>query len=427
VTSLPDIKADVLIIGAGPAGLAAAVRCGEHKRSVTIVDDNPEIGGQIWRGGPVTAKSRESLEWFRRVRSSSCISILNGRVILADRLLRRVVVELEERVLAITWGTLILATGARELFLPFPGWTLPGVVGVGGLQALVKSGLPITNKRVVVAGSGPLLLAAASFLRKQGAVILTIAEQAPWPRLFRFGAGLLRFPAKLMQSFALRVSLSRVRYRPGCWVTRADGDGRLQRIHITNGRRTWTEECDYAAVAFGLWPNTELASLLGCRLEGNAAAVDSFGRTSVPGILCAGEVTGAGGLDLSLAEGEIAGHTSCGDLTAASHVFQRRGRALNFARSLDYAFSLRPEVKALADHKTIVCRCEDVTLGRLREAASWRSAKLHTRCGMGPCQGRICGPALNVLFRWQALPVRPPLFPSRIGSLLAESPNRERQ
>jgi D-hydroxyproline dehydrogenase subunit alpha len=428
VTSHPDIiKADALIIGAGPAGLAAAIRCAEHGRNVTIVDDNPEIGGQIWRAGPESVKSRVALEWFRKVKSSNSISILNGRVIVADRLLRRVVVELADGAVAITWGTLILATGARELFLPFPGWTLPGVVGVGGLQALVKSGLSIANKRVVVAGSGPLLLAAAAFLRTQGAVILTIAEQASWRRLFRFGAGLIRFPAKLMQSLALRMSLWRVRYRPGCWVTKAEGDERLRRVHLTNGRMTWTEECDYAAVAFGLWPNTELASLLGCRLDGNATAIDSHGRTSIPDVLCAGEVTGAGGLDLSLAEGEIAGLTACGNLTAANHVFPRRERALHFARSLDYAFRLRPEVKALGDHKTIVCRCEDVTLGCLRETSSWRAAKLHTRCGMGPCQGRICGAALNVLFGWQDPSVRPPLFPSRIGSLLAEDATLERQ
>jgi len=427
VTALPETRADVLIIGAGPAGLAAAVRCAEGGRSVSIVDDNPDIGGQIWRGGPGIAKTRDASEWCTKVRSNNRISILNGRVICADRALQRVTVELAEGALVIAWSTLILATGARELFLPFPGWTLPGVVGVGGLQALVKSGLPIANKRVVVAGSGPLLLAVASYLSKQDAVVLTIAEQAPWPRLVRFGAMLLRFPSKLWQSIRLRVSLLHVRYRPGCWITRAEGDARLQRVHVTNGRTTWVEECDYAAVAFGLWPNAELASLLGCKLDESGVVVDSYGRTSLPDILCAGEVTGVGGLDLSLAEGEVAGFTACGDLTAADRVLQRRKRALAFARHLQHAFRSRPEVKGLSDPNTVICRCEDVTLGRLQEVSSWRAAKLHTRCGMGPCQGRICGPALNVLFGWQASSVRPPLFPSRIGSLLAEDTPRERQ
>jgi NADPH-dependent 2,4-dienoyl-CoA reductase/sulfur reductase-like enzyme len=346
---------------------------------------------------------------------------LNARVISADRELRRVIVELEAKAIVITWRTLILATGARELFLPFPGWTLPGVVGVGGLQALVKSGLPVAGKRVVIAGSGPLLLAAASYLRGQGAVILMVAEQAPWPQLARFGAGLLRFPSKLLQALRLRLSLLGVRYQPGCWITRAEGDERLRRIHVTNGRTTWAEECDYAAVAFGLWPNTELASLLGCQLNGNAVIVDKYGRTSLPDIFCAGEITGVGGLDLSLLEGEIAGFAAAGDLTAADRLLRRRKHALKFAHSLQHAFRLRPEVKALGDQNTIVCRCEDVTLGRLQQESSWRAAKLHTRCGMGPCQGRICGPALNVLFGWQALSVRPPVFPSRIASLLTEN------
>ena len=119
---------------------------------------------------------------------------------------------------------MILATGARELFLPFPGWTLPNVMGAGGLQALVKSGLPIEGKSVVVAGSGPLLLAVAALLKKKGAVVRAIAEQAPMSRLVRFGLGLWSEPGKLFQAIGLRQEIGGVRYRAGCWPVEAVGD-----------------------------------------------------------------------------------------------------------------------------------------------------------------------------------------------------------
>ncbi len=418
---------DVLIIGAGPAGLAAAARCGEAGRKVILVDDNPWIGGQIWRGGPALAKDRQAVRLFERVELQNTISFLNGRAVLADAAARRIVLEKTNGAVVIRWSTLILTTGARELFLPFPGWTLPGIFGVGGLQALVKSGVPLENKRVVVAGSGPLLLAAAAHFEKSGAIVRIIAEQASWPRLLRFGSGLLRSPSKLFQAIQLRASLSRIRYRPGCWITRAEGDERLQRIHLTNGETSGIEECDYAAVAFGLWPNTELASLLGCELEGDAIAVDDDGRTSIEDILSAGECTGIGGLELSLVEGEIAGYTAVGNLPAARRMRRKHKRALAFARSLHHAFKLRPELKTLGNNDTIVCRCEDVTLGQLHEGSSWRAAKLHFRCGMGPCQGRICGPIVQTLFGWPMSSVRPPLFPARIGTLLTEVKSQKKE
>ena len=417
---------DVVIVGAGPAGLAAGVRCAESGCQVTLIDDNPTVGGQIWRGGAAMNKSTAATKWFNGVRNQKNISILNGRVVSANAEARQLTVELLDMAVTVSWRVLILATGARELFLPFPGWTLPAVVGVGGLQALAKSGLPLKNKRIVVAGSGPLLLASADHFRKHGANVRTIAEQASRWRLARFGAGLFRYPAKLLQALQLRTSLHGIPYRTGSWLTRAEGDKSLRRVFLTDGRRTWSEECDYAAVAYGLWPNTELASLLGCRMAGNAIAVDKHCRTSVPHILCAGEVTGIGGLGLSLVEGEIAGLTAAGNQSAANCLHSRRRTEKRFADQLKRAFALRPELKTLSEAATIVCRCEDVPLQRLHPSSSWREAKLHTRCGMGPCQGRVCGPALNVLFGWDLPSVRPPIFPAHIGTLL-ENGNPEKR
>src|SRR6185295_1674164 len=162
---------DLLVVGAGPAGMAAAWRAAESGLRVSVVDDNPAAGGQIWRGGPPEAQV-----WFERIRS---VELINGARVFQQPEPGMLLAETNSGVCELSYKSLVLATGARERFLPFPGWTLPNVMGAGGLQALVKTGLPIEGKRVVVAGSGPLLLAVAAYLRGHGANVLLIAEQAP--------------------------------------------------------------------------------------------------------------------------------------------------------------------------------------------------------------------------------------------------------
>ena len=184
------------------------------------------------------------------------------------------------RTVELGYRALVLATGARELFLPFPGWTLPNVLGAGGLQALVKSGLPIEGKSVVVAGSGPLLLAVAALLKKKGAVLRCIAEQAPMTRLVRFGLGLWSEPGKLFQAVGLRAAIGAVRYRAGCWPIEALGDEAVRSVRLTDGRSTWSVECDYLACGFGLVPNLELPAFLGCSIEAERppASTNGSGR-----------------------------------------------------------------------------------------------------------------------------------------------------
>src|SRR5262249_10293659 len=161
---------------------------------------------------------------------------------------------------------LVLATGARERFLPFPGWTLPNVMGAGGLQALVKSGLPIAGKRVAVAGSGPLLLAVAKYLREHGAQVPLVAEQAAGASGDRFGLGLIRHPSKWAQAVAIRAGLMGTRYLTSCWPVSAKGSERLESVEFQRAGKTWTEACDYLACGFGLIPNLELPMLLGCKI-----------------------------------------------------------------------------------------------------------------------------------------------------------------
>ncbi len=154
--------------------------------------------------------------------------------------------------------------GARERFLPFPGWTLPNVMGAGGLQAMVKSGLPVKDKRVVVAGTGPLLLAVAAYLKTHGADVRLVAEQTRLANAIWFG---LSHPAKLPQAMALKLQLIGTLYETGCWVVRASGKERLEAVELRQGSDRWTEDCDYLACGFGLTPNVELPVVLGCGIR----------------------------------------------------------------------------------------------------------------------------------------------------------------
>jgi len=405
---------DVLVVGAGPAGLAAAWRIAASGQRVIVVDDNPTGGGQIWRGEQAKPSSVEAQVWFERIRSVD-IQMINGAQVFQQPEAGVLLAETPAGICELKYRSLVLATGARERFLPFPGWTLPNVMGAGGLQALVKTGLPIEGKRVVVAGSGPLLLAVAAYLHKRGAQVLLIAEQASSLQLARFAVGLF---SKRSQAFDLRRRLKDVPYRTGCWVVEAHGEERLGSVTLFRGGKRWNVACDYLACGFHLVPNVELAELLGCALERGCVKVDEYQKTTVADIYSAGESTGIGGLELSLVEGEIAGLTAAGKRDEARKLFPVREKHRKFADLLNRTFALRDELKHLAASQTIVCRCEDVTFERLRSHRSWRSAKLQTRCGMGPCQGRVCGGAVEFLFGWRAESVRPPVLPVRVESIV---------
>jgi D-hydroxyproline dehydrogenase subunit alpha len=399
---------DVLVVGAGPAGLAAAWRAARSGVRVCVVDDNPAAGGQIWRGGPPEAQV-----WFERIRSVH-VEMINGARVFQQPEPRTLLAETNTDVCELKYSSVVLAIGARERFLPFPGWTLPNVMGAGGLQALVKTGLPVEGKRVVVAGTGPLLLAVAAYLRGHGANILLIAEQASSVQLARLAVGLF---SKRSQAFDLKRQLKGVPYQRGCWVSEAHGEEKLETVTLVRGGKRWQVACDYLACGFHLVPNVELAELLGCVLENGSVRVDEFQQTTVANIYSAGETTGIGGLELSLVEGEIAGLAAAGKHEAARELFPVRGKQRKFAALLNRTFELRDDLKKLATPDTIVCRCEDVTFDRLRAYHSWRAAKLQTRCGMGPCQGRVCGGAVEFLFGWRAESVRPPVLPVKIDSL----------
>ena len=416
---------EVLVVGAGPAGIAAACCAAQSGARVGLLDNNPRPGGQIWRGGGDQAAAAEARRWIERLESSAA-EILPSIEAFDSPMSNCLLAQSSHGESELHFERLILCTGARERYLPFPGWTLPNVIGAGGLQALVKSGLDIAGKKIAVAGTGPLLLAVAAYLREHGGDIRVVAEQAPWSRMIRFGFNLATHRQKIAQAFQIRRQLAGVPFRAGCWPIAAEGNGRVESITLRRGNKTWKEPCDFLACGFHLVPNTELAALLGCELRAGFIRTDDLQETSRRGIFCAGEPTGIGGAELSLVEGQIAGFAAAGEVQQARKFFKERDQLRNFSLALSRAFALRSELASLPTAETIICRCEDVPVGRLRGHSSWREAKLHTRCGMGPCQGRICGPATEFLLGWKMESVRPPIFPVPVESLTSGS-ERERE
>jgi NADPH-dependent 2,4-dienoyl-CoA reductase/sulfur reductase-like enzyme len=201
---------------------------------------------------------------------------------------------------------------------------------------------------------------------------------------------------------------------------KAEDQGQALRVRLTDGHTQWSEACDLLACGFGFVPNVELPLAVGCELRAGFVSVDEWQVTSVANVYGAGEIVGIGGAECALLEGLVAGYAAAGQPERAKAFFPRRSVWRQFRTDLAAAFALRPEVGALATSETVVCRCEDVTYGKMKAFREWRDAKLHSRCGMGACQGRVCGPAAKLLFGWGMESVRPPVFPARVASLISQ-------
>ncbi|WP_186042627.1 NAD(P)/FAD-dependent oxidoreductase [Burkholderia gladioli] len=416
---------EIVVVGAGPAGLAAARAAAGAGARVAILDDNPRAGGQIWRQGPVFEPAAPLVESLAALRASSVELIPGARVVAAlpgrELLVEQASAEAGGAILG--YDKLIVASGARELLLPFAGWTLPGVTGAGGLQALIKGGVPVRGERIVIAGSGPLLIAALATAREAGANVLAVVEQASARAVRGFALSLAATPSKLVQAARLTRGFIGVDYLTGGVLRAAHGSSRVEAATIEIEGRPRVIECDRIACGYGLVPNLTLPLALGCELRDGAVAVDARQRTSREAVFAAGESTGIGGMELARAEGALAGLAAAGvdegDRRVAALMRERevwRGFAARVART----FALGDAARALPPDDTVLCRCEDVTLGAARGYADARDAKLQTRCGMGACQGRVCGAAGAALLGWQeaAIP-RPPFSPVRIGTLAA--------
>ncbi|MFF9812603.1 NAD(P)/FAD-dependent oxidoreductase [Streptomyces sp. NPDC014006] len=428
--------ADLAVVGAGPAGLAAAVRAADLGLSVTLLDAGERPGGQFHRhpAPGLRAARPQALQRGGRDFAGRLRRLDGDRLTYLPRHHVWTVVRAGAhwRLHAVAGGdetpatvearAVLLATGAYERQLPFPGWTLPGVVGAGGAQAMLKSHLVLPGRRIVVAGSGPLLLAVAGSLAAAGVRVPAVVEAADHTAYTRTLPALLRNPAKLAEGALYGAGLLRhaTRLLSRHAVTAAHGTARVEAVTVTRLDHDWRPvpgtgrriPCDALAVGHGLVPQLDLATALGCATgltpdDTPAVVVDAGQATSVPGVWAAGESCGVGGADLALTEGEIAAdavaHALRGtprDARRTAALTRRRARLRAFADALAAAHRPGPGWADWLDPTTEVCRCEEVTAGLIRTAVTEygahdaRSVKLLTRAGMGWCQGRMCGQAV---------------------------------
>ncbi|MEU4610120.1 FAD-dependent oxidoreductase [Streptomyces umbrinus] len=460
----------LVVIGAGPGGLTAALAAAARGVRVTLVDSAPQAGGQFYRqtAPGLGARRPQALhhQWrtWERLRDGLAAHIAAGRVThltdhhvwfverqsgSTDRAPASFTVHAllgpeQEEPVTIHADAVLLATGGYEKVLPFPGWTLPGVVTAGGAQAMLKGGLVLPGRTAVVAGTGPLLLPVAVGLASAGAKVAALVESADPRNLARQARVLAAHPAKLAEGarYAAELARHRVRTQVRSTVVAAHGTGRLEAVTVAaldgDGRvRPGTERripCDTLAVGHGMLPHTDLAEALGCRLDGVAVAVDDEQRTDVPGVWAAGEATGIGGAALASAEGRIAGLSIAARLDSrtperSSYASAAKARAglREFFAAVDTVFAPPARWTEQVTDDTVVCRCEEVPASAIREAVDElgagdvRTVKLLTRAGMGWCQGRMCGPAVAGLARCPETPSRRPFArPVPLGVLARE-------
>ncbi|MFE9355254.1 FAD-dependent oxidoreductase [Streptomyces olivaceoviridis] len=426
------------VVGAGPAGLAAALAAAARGVRVTLVDAADQAGGQFYRqpAAALGARRPQALhhQWrtWERLRDGLDRHRTAGRIThLTDHhvwcvardsasgafAVHALLGPAQEDGVTVHADAVLLATGAYERVLPFPGWTLPGVVTAGGAQAMLKGGLVLPGRRVVVAGTGPLLLPVAAGLAAAGALVAALVESAGPGALLHRAPALAAQPGKLAEGagYAARLLRHGVRTLARHTVVAAHGADRLEAVTVAalgrDGRpRPGSARripCDTLAVGHGMLPHTDLAETLGCALSGTAVRVDAEQRTDVPGVWAAGEATGVGGAALALAEGHIAGRSAAARLRGTAPdpggwgaAARTRARLRAFATALDAVYAPPAGWADRVPDETVVCRCEEVTAGEVRGAVDslgagdLRTVKLLTRAGMGWCQGRMCAPAV---------------------------------
>jgi NADPH-dependent 2,4-dienoyl-CoA reductase/sulfur reductase-like enzyme len=436
---VPTGRSDVAVVGAGPAGAAAAVTAVRSGARVVLVDAEARPGGQYWRHGPDGRQPAEHLHEWRELSRRLDQALASGRLthLSRARVWRLDVVPsgpVRAEIVSsgpageVAWtleaDAMVLAPGAHDRVLPFPGWDLPGVITAGAAQALLKEHGVLAGSRAVVAGTGPFLLPVAAALAEAGTRVLEVDEAGDgrgWARGWRAAAGSPRKIADGARYGAL-LARHRVPVHLRSAVVAAHGDDRLESVTVARLDGRWSPvpgtdrevDCDLAAVSYGFVARLELALQLGCATHPGpdgapSVEVDAVGRTSVPQVLAAGEITGIGGADLALVQGALAGTAAAavaaGREPAPPHpaVAARRERMASFAAAMHRAHPVEDGWTQWLADDTIACRCEEVSVAAVREAVTElgatdaRTVKLLTRAGMGWCQGRICAAAVAAI------------------------------
>lgn len=451
----------VAIIGAGPAGLAAASALVGGGVACAVFDDNPQAGGQYFRQLPpgLAPTGRDPVP--RDARAHGSLEVLSHPLVTHHA--GTTVWSVPEPLTLAYAGprgsgrfqanAIVVAAGAHDRPCPFPGWTLPGVISAGGCLNLLKGQALLPGRRVAVIGNGPLLLVAAHSLTKAGAEVVLVAEAVLATRQSaRALGGLLAAPGLLAKGLSYRAALrlSGAVYREGWVAAEAQGDDRVEAVTVARlgaeGRPDRSDtlriDVDALVVGYGLMPSGELARMLGCRHRYDrdrggwlVERSDSL-ETDIPGVHVVGDAAGIGGAEIALAEGELVGAVLADRLgrgsTAPGGVRRKLARLERFRVALEAVYRL-PHALDLATPDTIVCRCEDVTKERIAERARSGSGlaaiKVETRASMGRCQGRNCLSAIaTIVAEAGSVPeaevawprMRPPVRPVPIEALLSE-------
>ena len=452
---------DFAIVGAGPAGMAAATFADELGLATVLIDEQDGPGGQIYRaierapkdadrglplgrdylaGRPLAAALRGSRVEYRPATTVWHIEPEEGSLCLME----------ENRSETIAARRILLATGAIERPVPIPGWTLPGVMTVGAAQILLKTAELVPEGRAVLAGQGPLLYLAALQLARAGAAPLALLETAPHAN---YHAAARRLPAALwpgrralLKGAGLLLGVRRAGIPVWREVRRlrAIGRDRVEAIAWDGGETA----VDNLLLHEGVIPNTQIGLALQLAHHWDEAqlcwrpAVDEWGRSSLPNIAIAGDGAGILGADAAVLTGHLAALDAAGALGRIAEAERdRRARPIRaalereraFRPFLDALYRPRPSVLVPPEDEIIACRCEEVTVGRIRRAVRLgapgpNQLKAFTRCGMGPCQGRICGPIVSaVIAETRSVPIaevgayrpRAPYKPITVGTLAA--------
>jgi NADPH-dependent 2,4-dienoyl-CoA reductase/sulfur reductase-like enzyme len=458
---------DIAIVGAGPAGLSAAARAAELGLSVLLADENPAPGGQIyraitttpvadrsvlgedyWKGGALVAR----LEKTSTVYAPGCTV---WSVAPDEEGGFELGLSLGGQARLIAAGQIILATGAQERPFPIPGWTLPGVMTAGAAQIALKSSGLVPGGRTVIAGCGPLLYLLAGQLAAAGTNIVAVLDTTPrrnWLAAIAAVPDFLRSPYLAKGLKLMTQARRKLPFRTGVTALAAEGADTVTGVRVTRGGATETLPCDVLLLHQGVIPGINLPNAAGCAQHFDEVqrcwtpTVDDWFASSIPGIAIAGDGAGIGGAESAALRGEIAAFEAARRLGRLSEAQRdemaapiRAGlaRSLRGRRFLDLLYRPAENFLAPPADETIVCRCEEVTAGQIRDTASRlgvtgpNQMKAFLRCGMGPCQGRLCGPTVVELIA-QAHKVspaetgyyrlRPPVKPITLGELAALPP-----
>jgi NADPH-dependent 2,4-dienoyl-CoA reductase/sulfur reductase-like enzyme len=438
------METEVAIVGAGPAGLSAAVAASEAGCQVTIVDAYARPGGQYYKQMPGEFRSPrpdtlyhdfpQAQQLFAQIRDNAHVQVLSGTTVWTAQAAST---SSDPVTLYLNIGTgsvelraekVILAPGAYDRVLPFPGWDLPGVMTMGAAQTLVKSQRVLPGQRVVLSGSGPFLLPVAAGLAQAGAHIVAVYEATTplqwspyalkvwnhWDKLWEGGDYI-----RLLRKQGVPLHFGRA-------VIRASGYERVEHVTVARLSTDWQTiagseeqiEVDAACVGYGFLPSLELSYLLGCahRYDPVQATFvvqhDADMQSSHAGVFVAGEITGIGGSAVAMPQGTLAGLAVARQLghlseSAAKEKMAPYRKVLRhrqaFAVLLQRLFRLRPGWLSWMTPETLICRCEEVPFQQIEAAIKSyhahdvKTVKAMTRCGMGLCQGRVCGHAVTAI------------------------------